>query len=396
MEKSVQNRVKVVIAAVGLILLSRNAVALVVSQLLINFPDQSTTTAQLVVTLIAGMCIFGALLFGAMSTILTKKNLAILSLLVIFGGGVLGVAFGDTSIAIPLTASALIGLGLGVLSPLLAAVISDYFHDPKERAGAVSLQAVFVTIGGLLYPIIGGLLTAKYWTFNYYVFFISIPIVFIVVFLLPKGEVEPKTKTNTGEKIKIFTPALTCWLIEVFILCICWITFNTNITLVIRGFGFPNFVQLASYGLLAFSIGNLVAALILGPACRKLGKSLMSYALGITTIGLFCMYFAQSPDLLWLMYVAGALIGLGFGTFMPAGYVFIPQTVQRITIPKALSFFVAANALGSFINPYLITTTASMINDAIYTRFLLAGLLCLAVTIFGFATKKIKEVNANL
>jgi MFS family permease len=108
------------------------------------------------------------------------------------------------------------------------------------------------------------------------------------------------------------------------------------------------------------------------------------------------MFFAQTPDLVWLVYVSGVLIGLGFGYFIPAGYVFVPQSVQRITIPKVLSYFVAANALGSFINPYVITATANLINDSIYTRFLLAGSLCLAVTIFAFVTKKIKATNVNL
>lgn len=393
MDNAVKIKVKIVVISLAFIILTKNAISLIISNLIINFPKSSVMTSQLVFTLMLGMAFIGSLLFGLLSSKVRKKSLSILFLILILIGAAVAMFYGVKSINIMLLASTIIGIGLGGLSPLIAAVISDYFQGP-ERATVVGMQTMSVTIGGIIYPIVGGYLTAIHWTYDYLVFSIGIPILLIVLFLMPKGQVEPGIMTSTGEKVKVWTSAVKCWVLEMFIAGICWVTITSNITSLIRSFGFADFVKRSTFVVLAYALMSLVLGVLLRKICAKFGKSSMTYGLAMLSIGLLIIYLCNNASLYWLTFVGAAFIGLGFGIFMAAGLVFIPQSIDRRAISKALAYFLAASVLGSFINPYVITVTAALINNAVTTRFLVAGCLSLLITIFAFATQKIKNAAA--
>ena len=134
----------------------------------------------------------------------------------------------------------------------------------------------------------------------------------------------------------------------------------------------------------------MIAATTLKVFCRKFGKPCMTGGIVLMAIGLFMLAVCKSVSLLWLIFVATAVIGFGFGIFKSASFVFLPITLEKGATSRGFSYFNAANVLGNFLTPYLITSTVARMGGTIYTRYVLSAVICTALSIFAIATQKLK------
>lgn len=387
MEKSIKNKARIVVIAAAMIIQIRNSVSLIISHLIQNFPEQSTTTCQLVFTSLSGFAVIGSLLYGVLSTKVSMKNAGLIAMLSIAGGATIAVLFGSGNIGILFFASFFIGVGCGIVSPWLGSVIAEYFPG-SERAKMIGIQNISATCAGLIYPMVGGYLIAVNWVYHYMVFYVSIPILILILLLLPNEKREAASVEGGKEKVTPWTPPVICWVAQMFLFGICWITFNNNATALFAELGFENYVSLTSRAMALFAGVGIFVSAGLSKMCAKFGRKLMNYCLLLAVAGVFLPFFARTQGRAWLLFLSSALISCSFGTFFAGGYVFIPQVVDFRALSKALAYFAAASMLGSFISPYVITATANLFSPSIYTRFLLAGILAAGNAVFGLAAAK--------
>jgi DHA2 family multidrug resistance protein-like MFS transporter len=90
-----------------------------------------------------------------------------------FGGASLLAAFAPSA-AVLIAARALLGIAGATLMPSTLALIRVMFEDPKQRTTAIGVWTASFALGGVLAPVIAGVLLAHFWWGS--VFLVAVPV----------------------------------------------------------------------------------------------------------------------------------------------------------------------------------------------------------------------------
>ncbi len=281
------------------------------------------------------MAVVGSLLCIWLEKRMTLKSMSMLTLISVLSGGVIGFFCAKTSVPLLFLSSVLIGIGMGLITPLNGINIANHFEG-AELVRMNAQNSVAATVGSVVFPLIGGLLAAIDWPCVYWIFFLTIPVMLITVIVQPREEIQCLPRKNGSEpvKVKVWSPALICWVIESFFAGLCWMVYQSSASSLFQSLGFENYAQVASYGSFVFAGLNVIAATTLKVFCRKFGKPCMTGGIVLMAIGLFMLAVCKSVSLLWLIFVATAVIGFGFGIFKSALYS-CPSPWKREPRPEA-------------------------------------------------------------
>ena len=115
----------------------------------------------------------------------------------------------------------------------------------------------------------------------------------------------------------------------------------------------------------------------------------------LMAVGLFLIAAYRDVSMVWLIFVATAVIGFGFGIFKSASFVFLPLPWRRGATSEGFSYFNTANVLDNFLTPYLITSTVARMGGTIYTRYILSAVICTALSVFAIAAQKLKGTEKD-
>ena len=294
---------------------------------------------------IYGFMVAGALVtMGTLGDRIGRRRLLMIGA-VAFGLASVLAAFAPSA-ELLILARALLGLAAATLAPSTLSLISNMFHDEKQRRVAIGVWIASFSAGAAIGPVVGGVLLTWFWWGS--VFLIAVP---VMVLLLVLGPILlPEFRDDNAGRIDIASATLS---VAAVLLAI---------------FGLKKF---AESGIGAEAVASVVAGIVLGVLFvirqRRLADPLVDLTLfrqpafgAALSVNIFGFFAAFGSFLLIAQYLQ-LVLGLS------------PLAAGLWSVPSAVAFIV-----GSTVTPIL----AERLKPAhvMAAGLLVATLSCLALT----------------
>lgn len=347
-----------------------------------QFPDIEETTIQALVTLPSLLSIPFFFVGGLLSRKVSVKNMLIVGLLLLSIGGLLPVVLDDFGLI--LVCRAVMGMGLGFVSPFSQSLISDNFEGEMITL-LFGLQAAAISAGNMIGCYSSGYL-AK---IDYHVSFLcyllgpmALLITFVCVPRSSKHSAMPGTST-LKDYLHISGDLWLRYLFQILFAIVYFAYFNnTSLLIAARGIGDSGSAGLTTA---LSSVIGIVAGLVMPKLHEYLGKYMVPVMTGFMMLGMIAELKAES---LLLIHFASFLIGFAYSVVMPYVVANLTRKSPGLNHTVTSSLFVASNAIGASISAVALEWISSVLklegpSGQITIGIILALLLTVGVLIYN-------------
>jgi MFS family permease len=382
-------KIKIAIYAVGFTSMFFFAVANVLSLIKADpiFSNLNTTLLQMMITIPALVSIPASLALDKMTTKISKKKIAIISIVLMVVGGVAPAFLSNYFII--LLMRGLVGLSIGITIPLAPSLVVDYF-DGHERNKVIGFAQASTALGGIVASYGAGFLAVFGWRASFLVYLLACPVLLLAILFLPEsGKI---IRENESVSIASMTPNARFICIMIFLSMICTMTFSTNISMLMKNEALGSPVG-AGTAISMFTLGSFILGLTLGPMSKLLKRFTFPVSISLVGAGLLIIGFA--PTL--FAVIAGSIIcGFGSAGIVAQGSVLLAGAVSLSASALAISLGIAGMNLGQFLSPFIITPLSNVFgNGSERARYIIAGIFVLifaaivcSYNIFGHSNKR--------
>jgi MFS family permease len=285
-------------------------------------------------------------------------------------GGTLPIFFHE-SLGALIASSALIGIGEGFLISIATAILAEHF-DGNTRGWAIGLKQAASSLGIAGLTIATGFLCTLAWYKAYYIFLLTIPIIFLVALLLPQGKLDVKI-IGKGVVInglkRVFNPGMIYMCVLFFFLGTFNFAFYTNIgmSIISKGLGGASVIGLATAW---NSLPTILIGIGFGLVLHFFKKWTLASCMIITSIAFFILAIATSLS----MIVSGVIIfGIGAGIQLPGSVYYVTEAVDSEVGTLGIGVAMCAVSLGISFSPVIINTIVKTFGTIDGTSGLMVG-----------------------
>ncbi len=386
------DRKKAAILALSLLtIICTDTVAPLVRQISASYPQVSEALVKMTLTLPSLMMIFFGMIAGQLVKVISKKTILAIGLVLYSIGGI--AAGWSGSFSEHLILRALVGAGVGLISPLITSLIADYYQG-KERADMVGYTFAVSHFAAVITPPLAAYLGAENWR-NAFIIFSVVPLVFLFTMIFLPGTSRRLQEDTKLEKAPIPMRAIQCAVIAMLMMIIFFIIVTDLPYLVdTKEVASP---ILSAFGLSTFTMGCTIAGLTFSWIYLKLKKWVVPINLLVCGLGFMLITFGGSSALI----LSGLLsIGMGIGVLISLVTLLTTNSVGEADSTAAVALTSAGFSIGIFISPFFYTSLphfGSGLETAEF-NFLLAGVLFAMVgviTLVGVILKNKRFVSAE-
>lgn len=370
-----KTKIKIGLLASCAVSLSYMGFSPIIETLIQEFPNESQSLVQMVLTIPNLMFIIFSPLCGTLMLYLRKKSILVASICLYIVGGLFPFFF-HANIWCLLAGSLLIGAGSGLMMPCLNGIICDYFEF-DEQGTLMGLNACFVAIGAMVFIAASGFLSGFGWHYTYLVFLILIPVLILVLFILPRGEKPAKSengKTGGFEKSWVIIAIFAIG----FVYFMTQNAFNTNSSLLATEYHMPEGAP--SLYTLINTIGGLAGGMLLGILAKVIKDQIVTVAVAVAAIGFVGAFLVPVfiPSLAF-----GGFVGFGFASFSAGGTLLVSKYTKQENKAFTIAIYNAITNLGAAISPYFINSLSGCFGNTVSIRFITSGIVLAVLAVIS-------------
>lgn len=326
---------------------------------------------KLVLTVPALFIVIGGPAAGWIVDTLGRRRLLLAGLALYAVAGSAG-AFAP-SLELLILSRAFLGLAVACVMTCATTLLIDYFDGPA-RLRLMGLQAAFASGGGVVFIVLGGVLSELGWQAPFFIYLASLLVLAFAVPFLPEpkrqefAEAEARPKQNLRIAWAIYGGA--------FLSQVAFYTIPVNLPFVLA----QDYALTGAAAGAAIAVSTLAMALISSNYARVRAKLpyavLIAVAFGLMGIGFFTVGLAHTlPFLLLGLAVTGA----AFGVLMPSCASWLSEVADPAFRGRVMGGLGTAVFLGQFSSPLLTGPMSSALDYHIVYIILGAALLAAAV-----------------
>ena len=279
-------------------------------------------------------------------------------------GGILP-AF-TTSWTVVLVGRAILGLGLGILSPLGNALVLG-LYDGQKQAKYLGYGTLLMNAGGIVYQMLGGALAGISWQAVFYGHLFG-AVGLIMAFFIPEPDVPQVEAVAEGPvKKEKMSPA-------VYVIAILFCVYNILNYPVMMNLSLMYEVKnaggaaAAATSLSMFTVFGCIAGFMFGTVFSILKRFTISVGFFMCAVGAFLVYSGTTA---LVMTIGLCMVGFAFSLLMPAGLGLVGILTPPSTVAIGTSVVMALMNLGGFISTYWLQLVDKVMGNVLYNTILI-------------------------
>ncbi|EOI06706.1 hypothetical protein UAY_00048 [Enterococcus moraviensis ATCC BAA-383] len=337
---------KASLLSISLVLVAGPAVSSLIPLMQQSFPDQSTSSIELIATVPN----FGILIFVLLSNIfvkfLGKKKTVLLGLSLALISGLIPVFIENYTVI--LASRFMFGAGVGLFNALAVSLITELYSG-DEQASLMGLQGAMGSIGSTVMTLLVGYFTKFGWQNSFLVYAITVlPLALFALFVtLPAAEKLDNPTANTKkEKERVNGATIGLMLFALIVYALFFVIMLKTATLLVEtGIGKP---ETAASILGSVTIVGIVVGVFYGKIFKWLKQLVLPIGLLGIGLGFIIILSANSVAIVTL----GAIVsGLAFSLAAPFMFMLVGQIAPKNSANLATGVLLVGINLGVFLSP---------------------------------------------
>ena len=283
-----------------------------------------------------------------------------------------------------LCSRALLGIGTAAIFTSITLLIFDLYEQGARRNKIMSWRASSQSVGGIIWPLLGGFVGTYSWHFPFGVYFVSIPVSLLVLLYIPQVKRDLSIPTADKEKTVLGllreNPTLFVTYGLSFLNMVLLYAFVVFLPAVLKQLGVMSTFYV---GLFISTIG--IVAGISAPMYAMI-RAKLSYKSIVTmsfTLWAASFIILSQASTTWFVLISIALFGIGQGILMPAVQLWAGEMVPASFRGRITSYLGTFGLVGQFLSPIILSQMESSLG--LNSVFLVVGITC-AVLLVLFLT----------
>ncbi|WP_233439388.1 MFS transporter [Lentzea atacamensis] len=252
------------------------------------------------------------------------------------------------------------------------------FYQEAERDRVMGWRSTATSVGGLVWPLLGGILGGLTWHATFGIYLVGIPLALAAMWSLPNTTPPDRHRQIGAVQLVRQRPALLGWYAMWIVIAVQMYVLAIFLPQHLARLGVHSPVLVSIYAVVGPSITTSLIGLFYGRLRARFSYATLLRAAFATTLAGFLLYATITQPVLLLL--APALFGVGNGILFPIATIMVDQAAGAEHRGRAAALSGTAIFAGQFISPLLFgpliaatsTTTGFLIAAAISAALLTA------------------------
>ena len=271
-----------------------------------------------------------------------------------------------------LVSRAFLGIGVAAILTSITVLVFNLYKQGVERNRVMGYRASSQSIGGIIWPLLGGFLGTFSWHYPFVIYFVGIPLCLLTILLIPvtrpESEVNADEQATSVLRVLRDTPTLLILYGLVFLGMVFLYSLVVFLPQVLERFDLTSPFHISLF-ISGMSLVAGIVALFYGKIRIRLSyKKILSITLILWTIGFIMLSQASAT---WLVGLSLIFFGAGQGMLAPTTQLWVGELVPASFRGRITSYLGSFGLLGQFLSPIMLNPLASA--SGLNTVFLVIG-----------------------